>query len=246
MLTGLQLYNFRNELAKDFAGTMREIAKLGFDSVEFAGGAHANMEPDELAAFLKELKLRCAGTMFSADKLLNEQDKVYEYAVKLQSPAVTISSNVDFAKLWPDIAKTCAAIGDIAAKHPGLVFSYHNHWMEFATAGDKSAMEQILDATDAQKVFWEPDLCWLSRAKQDPMALLPRYGARIRQIHLKDIVEPEVPETTSPLGKGTLNLQRCLEAAKKTQAQFIIYEQDFCDDPFQCAADSLKFLKANL
>ena len=37
MKLGLQLYNFRKELKADFKGTLREIAKLGFDGVEFAG-----------------------------------------------------------------------------------------------------------------------------------------------------------------------------------------------------------------
>ena len=31
MKAGLQLYNFRNELAADFKGALREIAKIGFD-----------------------------------------------------------------------------------------------------------------------------------------------------------------------------------------------------------------------
>ena len=58
MKAGLQLYNFRNELAADFKGALREIAKIGFDGVEFAGN-YGGIAPDELAAYLKELKLEC-------------------------------------------------------------------------------------------------------------------------------------------------------------------------------------------
>ena len=68
MKLAVQLYNFRVELKQDFKGTLREIAKLGFDGVEFAT-YYGNMEPDELAALLKELKLECAGTMFPKDIL---------------------------------------------------------------------------------------------------------------------------------------------------------------------------------
>lgn len=34
---GVQLYTVRNEMEKDFEGTLRKIAALGFDEVEFAG-----------------------------------------------------------------------------------------------------------------------------------------------------------------------------------------------------------------
>ena len=63
MKLGLQLYNFREELKQDFRGTLREIAKIGFDGVEFAVN-YGELEPEELAALLKELNLACAGTMF--------------------------------------------------------------------------------------------------------------------------------------------------------------------------------------
>ena len=35
----LQLYTLRNETARDFAGTLREVAKIGYAGVEFAGTA---------------------------------------------------------------------------------------------------------------------------------------------------------------------------------------------------------------
>ena len=53
MKLGLQLYNFREELAQDFKGALREIAKLGFDGVEFAS-KYGDLEPAELAAFLEK------------------------------------------------------------------------------------------------------------------------------------------------------------------------------------------------
>ena len=67
MKFGVQLYNFRNALAEDFRGAMKEIAKIGFDGVEFAG--NIPMEAGELAAFLKELRTECCGTMLSGEKL---------------------------------------------------------------------------------------------------------------------------------------------------------------------------------
>ena len=75
MKAGLQLYNFRNELSADFKGALKEIAKLGFDGVEFAVN-YGGMEPEEIASFLKDLKLECAGPMFKADEIRNPESKV--------------------------------------------------------------------------------------------------------------------------------------------------------------------------
>jgi len=244
MFTGLQLYNFRSLLKQDFKGVMREIAKLGFDAVEFAGVY--NVPADELAAFLKELNLRCAGTMFPFDKLLDPASEVYEYAQKLNSPAVTISAQVDFSKEWRMICDRCIGIGKVAATKPGLVFSYHNHWAEFALADGVPAMERILAATDPKQVFIEPDVCWLTRAGVDIASYLKRNAARIRQVHLKDIVVPTDPDTTAILGEGIVDLEAAVAAAKQTDAQFLIYEQDECPDPFVCAEKSLAWMKKHL
>ena len=35
MKFGVQLYNFRDYLAKDFKGVLKEVAKIGFDAVDF-------------------------------------------------------------------------------------------------------------------------------------------------------------------------------------------------------------------
>ena len=63
MKFAVQLFNFRKELNEDFRGNLKEISKLGFDGVEFAMN-YGQAAPDELAAYLRELHLECACTMF--------------------------------------------------------------------------------------------------------------------------------------------------------------------------------------
>ena len=146
MKAGLQLYNFRKELKNDFKGTMREIAKLGFDGVEFAT-FYGDMEPAEIAAFLKELKLECAGTMFKPEEIRDPGSKVYDYARVLKSPGVTHSIMTDFVAGFDAIKADIAAAGR-AAWQNGFVFAYHNHWREFELIDGVPAMEKILAETD--------------------------------------------------------------------------------------------------
>ena len=140
MKFGVQLYNFRKELGADFRGALKEISKLGFDGVEFAMN-YGEIAPDELTAYTKELGLECAGTMFTPEDLLDAAGPVYEYARQLKSPAVTISAFCDFSREWGGVAEKCRRIGDNAAAR-GCVFSYHNHWAEFADTDGMSAMDR--------------------------------------------------------------------------------------------------------
>ncbi len=241
MKTAVQLYNFRNELGKDFRGTLKKIAGLGVDGVEFAGD-YGKIPPLELAGFLSDLKLECAGTMFAANDLLDPGNIAWGYAGALRTPAVTISAFIDFAKEYGALRETCIRIGQ-TARSRGTVFSYHNHWLEFTKVGRVPAMELILRGTSPEEIFLEPDVCWLTRGGMNPADYLKKYAKRIRQIHMKDITVLTDPDTTTELGRGVVDLKSAYRAARKTVCEWLIYEQDFAKDPFACAEKSIAFLK---
>ncbi|MBO7146475.1 MAG: sugar phosphate isomerase/epimerase [Lentisphaeria bacterium] len=242
MKFGVQLYNFRNEMNEDFKGTLKKIAELGFDGVEFAA-RYGNIPPAELAAYVKELGLECCGTMFSPDELENPSSQAWEYAKELNSPAVTISSMTDFSKNWQTVMESCLKISKNAVTH-GITFSYHNHWGEFTDIQGVPAMYRIMDAPETANIFLEPDVCWLTRAGIDPAAFIGKYAKRIKQIHLKDIVVPNDPATTAVLGTGTVDLKGAFEAACKIACPWVIYEQDNTPDPFDSAIKSLAYMKS--
>ena len=242
MKRGLQLYNFREELKQDFKGALKEIAKLGFDGVEFAVN-YGEMEPQELAAYLKELKLECAGTMFPNLMLTDENAPAWEMTKALDSPAVTFSYTENLPATWQTLLERCQAAGKNAAAH-GTIFSYHNHWQEFFRLEDgEYVMTRVLEQTDPAQVFIEPDVCWLTRSGVDPVAFIKQYAPRIKQVHLKDLRVPEDRQTMTALGKGCVDLAGCIAAAKSTPCQWLIYEQDHSEDHFADAALSLEFLK---
>ena len=244
MKTAVQLYNFRNELREDYRGTLRRIAELGYEGVEFAGN-YGDIAPEELAALLQELGLECAGTMFKPEELADPEGIAYRYAAALNSPAVTISLMLpDFVAAETETADLLRRLGAAAAVHPGLVFSYHNHWREFAEVGGEPVMYRLLDATDPRQVFWEPDVCWIVRGGGDPAAAIRRYADRILQIHLKDIEVPDNAKTTTELGRGVIDLAAARAAVAGTGCRWQIVEQDNTRlSPFESAAISLQYLR---
>ena len=242
MKFGVQLYNFRQALAQDFKGAMKEIAKIGFDGVEYAFN-FGGMAPKEIAAFTRELGLECCGAMFSREKLLDPASEDWNYAKALNPPAISISATVDFVNLWQEIRDVCVAIQK-NAETCGITFSYHNHWAEYELADGIPAMYRILDDPAATKLFLEPDVCWLTCAGMDPAAYIRKYASRIKQIHFKDNLPEMKTATTVPLGKGIVDLKSAFAAAAESSCEWIIYEQDTSADPFKDAAESLKFMRS--
>lgn len=241
MKLGIQLYNFRNALGTDFKGTLREIAGLGYDGVEFACN-YGGMAPEELAAFLQELHLECAGTMFTDAELVAPDNQAFEYALALASPAVTFSLMVDFVKEYDCVLDKIRAAGKAAAIH-GLIFSYHNHWGEMRRMKDQTVLESLMAETDPAQVFPELDVCWIQAGGENPVRLIKRYAKRMSQIHIKDSRNPSVLEETTELGRGVVDLTGCLAALQKTDCRWLIVEQDFSSDPFRSAAENLAWMK---
>ena len=242
MKYGVQLYKFRNALAEDFKGTMKEIAKIGFDGVEFAF-MFGDMAPEEVAAFIKEIGLECCGVMFNGQLLSNPEDNAWNYVKALNPPTVSISASTDFANKWKEILDICLT-AQKNAEEKGFIFSYHNHWAEYDLADGIPAMYRILDAPGAEKIFAEPDVCWLTRAGMDPAAYIRKYGSRIKQIQFKDIIVPDDAGTTAVLGTGIVDLKSAFAAAKEINCEWLIFEQDNSKDVFKDAADSLAFMKS--
>src|SRR4051794_6490538 len=56
----LQLYSVRDECAKDLPGVLKEVARMGYEGVEFAG--YYGFDAPTLRKMLDDLGLKCAGT----------------------------------------------------------------------------------------------------------------------------------------------------------------------------------------
>src|SRR5258707_14563759 len=67
---GLQLYSVRNECAKDLAGTVTAVAKMGYKGVEFAG--YHGRDAKALRKLLDDVGLKCCGTHIGLDTMLGD------------------------------------------------------------------------------------------------------------------------------------------------------------------------------
>src|SRR5215217_2216637 len=73
----VQLYTVRDLTAKDFAGTMKELAKIGYENVELAGYGNLKTAADAKKA-LDDAGLKVSGAHAPLDQLEKDVEKVLD------------------------------------------------------------------------------------------------------------------------------------------------------------------------
>ncbi len=239
----LQMYTVRAEAQADFAGTLRQVAAIGYPAVQLAG--YGDRQAADLRQLLDDLGLTVAGAHIALERLETALDDEIDYNAQLGNrdlicPILRAERRGDEAAVRA-VVGTLNAIG-ARCRERGARFSYHNHAFEFERVGDRTLMEILLDETDPAAVYWEPDVYWIAHAGQDPAAWLRRYAGRCPLVHLKDMTAGQ-PPTFAEVGEGILDFQPIFAAT--ADAEWYVVEQDTCArPPLESIAISLRHLRA--
>ena len=266
---GLQLYTVRDDMAKDFKGTLQQVKALGYDGVEFAGlFGHS---PAEIKAMCAEIGLNPISAHVPLQEMLEDIDKVIadykaigcEYIVV---PYVTEERRPG-GEFFQQMVEEIRTIG-AKCKEAGLVLLYHNHDFEFQkTETGEFGLDYLYANVPADLLQTELDQCWVKYAGQDPVAYLQKYEGRSPVVHLKDyyasgeqkedpyaligLNEGEKKENKAfefrPLGYGVQDIPAIIEASKKAGSKWLIVEQDqpsMGKTPMECAGMSMEYLKS--
>ncbi|OGV55670.1 MAG: hypothetical protein A2017_03045 [Lentisphaerae bacterium GWF2_44_16] len=222
MKIGIQLWSVREELKIDFKGVLHELARIGFEGVEFAR-VYGEMEPGELGIFLKESGLECAGLYENAASIAEDGNPVYGYASALSckyfSTGLAGKAN---PQEWPEaieLVKTAAGISD----KNGIQFLYHNHHQEFAKIGNEYALDILFNKTDRRIVMAELDVGWIKKGGECPVKYIRKYAGRIPFLHLRDV---SAEGQSVEVGKGTVDMKNVINEAEKAGVEWLIYEHD--------------------
>lgn len=186
---GLELYSVRDELKKDPEGTVRAVAQLGYQCVEFYSPYFdwTEGQAKQMRKLLDDLGIRCYSThngeeYFSKDKISKARDLNLTLGTKYM---VMASSNpkpgIDG---WKAIADELNSAADFLAP-AGLKTGYHNHEPEFKTEDGVRPIEVIAKNTKPS-VMLQLDVGTCLNSGGDPAAWIRSNPGRIRSIHLKD------------------------------------------------------------
>lgn len=230
---GIELYSVRNELAKDLPGTLKAVAKMGYDGVEFFG-PYADWTPEkakEVKGILKDLNLKCLSAHTGAKYFAAEQlDRVIELNVILESRFMIMSSagKVEGLDGWKTVAaRLNAAAEKLRPLKKGTGF--HNHATEFKPIGGAKPIEVLAKET-AKDVVLQLDVGTCIEAGTDPVAWINANPGRIKSLHMKDW-KAGMPNPHDGyrvlLGEGNADWKKIVNACIKTGGvEHLLVEQE--------------------
>jgi len=85
---------------------------------------------------------------------------------------------------WKRLAEGLNALGARAAEK-GMTLTYHHHMGTGVQTG--AEIDRLMDMTDPSRLFLLYDTGHLAFSGEDYAAVLDRYAARVRHVHLKDV-----------------------------------------------------------
>ncbi len=246
---GIQLYTLRDVIPADPKGTLKELARFGFQQIEGYDGPQGlfwDMPHTEFKKYLDGLGLN----MVSAHANINENfeekaAQAAEIGMKyLICPYIGPQTSVDN---WKKVTDKFNACGEICRKN-GIRFAYHNHAYSFKAFSGMIPHDFIMDNTDPELVDHEMDIYWVVTGGADPEAYLKKYSNRFKLCHVKDRMKDaadDVREATCTLGTGKIDFPKILKTAKENGMEYFIMEQERYDNttPMACAKDGADYLK---
>jgi sugar phosphate isomerase/epimerase len=245
---GVQLYVLRALLAKDFDGTLAQVAAIGIKSVEFAGfygRTAAQVRTSLQNAGLKASGAHCILANMSDDEIGRMIDFCHEVEMPYMIAAIpSIKPAAGSAKPatgnpfehieledWRWSAERFNTIG-ARVSAAGMRFAYHNHNIEAQKYGNIVAFDEVLRLTDPKVVGIEFDTGNFIAGGGDPYPYLEKYPHRFELAHVKEWAKGFTPSQTTnfpkyaPFGEGVTDWKKMLTALKQAGVKEVFIEQD--------------------
>jgi sugar phosphate isomerase/epimerase len=229
---GLELYSVRNEMSKDLFGTVRAVAKQGYQVVEFYG-PYYDWKLDyakEVRKLLDDLGIRCNSTHNGAGNLTAEGlPHAIELNQTLGSKYIVMASAGRVVDLdgWKKVAETLTQASE-KTKAVKLAVGYHNHQLEFKPLDGKRPIEVIAAGTP-NDVMLQLDVGTCVDAGSDPVAWIKANPGRIKCIHCKEFAKGTGPDKgyRALFGEGDAPWKEVFKAAEsKGGVEYYLIEQE--------------------
>jgi sugar phosphate isomerase/epimerase len=234
----LQLYSVRDAMEKDFDGTVRKVADMGYAGVETAG--FPGTTPAAAAALFKSLGLSVPSAHLGLSLWDSGEALDIAGALGVKYAIVPYTPREQYTSL-DNIYRICDQINAAAAKAraAGYTFAYHNHDFEYTPVEGRLPYQVMLERLDPSVTF-EPDTYWIQVAGLNPADVLRELGARVPIIHIKDGPATRNDAMTA-LGTGKIDIPAVISAAEF--AEWEVVELDRCDtDMLVAVKQSIDYL----
>jgi sugar phosphate isomerase/epimerase len=225
----------RASIAKDFRGTLKELAAAGFQTIElcspvgyadsgFAG--LAKFKGSELRSILHDAGLTCISSHFSIGELRKNQDDRISWAKDVGLTQMFVPSLDGPKNPTMDDVKHAAEEYNRMGEHAaaaGIVQGLHNEDFELTTVDGKRTYDLLFQLLDPRFVKFQFQVSTIS-AGYDAAEYFTRYPGRFISMHVQGWSAKT--RKIVPVGQGTLDWKRIFSTAKTAGIKNYFVEMD--------------------
>ena len=227
---GLELYSVREALKQDPEKTVRSVAKLGYQCVEFYAPYFewSENQTRQMRKLLDDLGILCYSThndekYFSAENINRARDMNLILGCKYM--VMARSQPKPGLDGWKGIAEELNSAAE-RLEPSGLKPGYHNHQPEFTPIDGIRPIEILAKNTKAS-IMLQLDVGTCIEAGSDPVAWIRSNPGRIRSLHLKDWSSDPSKGYKVLFGEGDAKWKEIFAAAESVGGvEYYLLEQE--------------------
>ncbi|MDP4224176.1 MAG: sugar phosphate isomerase/epimerase family protein [Bacteroidota bacterium] len=264
-IVGVQLYSVRDDMAKDPLGSLKQVAKMGYQYVEHANYVNRKFygyAPAEFRKVLDDLGLKMiSGHTVMGKEHWDEVKKDFADSWKrtiddaavlgqkyVVSPSMDDSMRKNYSdfKHYMDIFNKCGEL----CKARGMKFGYHNHDFEFSEKlNNEKLFDIIMKSINPKLVVIQLDIGNMYNGGAVALDVVNQYPGRFENLHVKDEIlaksGSEKYESTI-IGEGIVKAKEVVDLATRiggTKVYIIEQESYQGKTPMECIQKDLQIIK---
>ncbi len=221
---GFQIWTIKDQLIKDFAGTLKMMAAQGYQSVEMCSppgyvssgfGPLVSMKGIEMKKIAEDAGLVLESTHYGMGELRENLNERIDFALESGQKQMIASSfwlpkNATMSD-WKKAADELNEIGT-KTKKAGIQTGFHNHHMEFEKIDGVLIYDELLKQFDPELVKMQFQVAVISIGYK-AATYFNKYPGRFISAHLADW--SATTEKQVPIGQGIVDWKELFTAAEK-------------------------------
>lgn len=243
MPLGFQIWTVREMLLKDFPGTLKTIAGMGYQSVEMCSPPGYGFKPlmsmsaKEMKTIIDDAGLTLTSTHYTPKEFRESLDERILFAQESGQKQMILSSfglpRTATLDDWKKAADELNKFGE-RTKKGGIQIGFHNHHTEFEKLEGKLIYDVLMETFDPELVKMQFQVAVVNIGYK-AADYFKKYPGRFISAHLADYSEAE--KKTVALGKGIVDWKEFFDSVKTGGVKNIFVEMDL--DTF---SDSASFI----
>jgi sugar phosphate isomerase/epimerase len=220
---GTQTYPVRDAIGKDFPGTLKQIAGLGYRTIEMCSPPSyaefrplAGMKAADMRKTIEAAGLKCESCHYNFRELKENLAERVAFARELGLTQMVLSSFglrpeatlTDYRQAAGDLNR----IAETVAK-AGIQTGYHNHNNEFKEIDGVLIYDDLMRTFDPALVKMQFQVAVISLGFE-AATYLAKYPGRFLSMHLADYSTADKKQV--PVGAGVVDWKKLFAAAKKS------------------------------